>query len=147
MSGNCFVSASIRYQSSLNILFFAPPFNIHGISRPFTMTQVWNYRCAVPKCHVRQDVLPSLKIHRFPNPKQASRREKWLRFCLFDSDPGDTPLNICSAHFPDDAYQPQYRLLGRERKDWRLSMTSVPTLLPPSGFVPEEFTEIIEEVE
>lgn len=112
------------------------------------MTLVRNFKCNVPGCNVPQADLPGLKIHRFPSPKEKARREKWLQFCLLDSesDPGGQ-MNICSVHFPVEAYQPQYQLLGRDRKDWRLNPDAVPTLYPPPDFVPEEFTEIIEEIE
>ena len=53
----------------------------------------------------------------------------WLEFC---ENPGGTGIkHLCSRHFTDDSYQLAFRLLGRDRKLWKLDTKAVPTLFPP----------------
>lgn len=82
--------------------------------------------CAVPGC-VGGAEAQVVKRHFLP--KDPKRRAEWLKFCRITED--SPKLRICSLHFPDEAYQTAYRVFGRDRRDWRLNPTAVPTLNLP----------------
>ena len=115
-------------------------------------------RCFVDGCDMatrvgQADKPVNEKVHIFTFPPDVARREAWVKFCRRADEqgnllhPASRPQGICHHHFTEnDIIKTSMRKQG-DLRNWRASLTALPTLFPAGKKQQQSFSPLRNEEE